>query len=355
MPTLHEPLTLGALALPNRVVLAPLTRNRAGAGNVPQDIAVTYYVQRASAGLLITEATQIMPEGQGYPNTPGIHSDDQIAGWKRVTDGVHAAGGRIVLQLWHVGRVSHSQYQPGGKLPVSASAIAPDGHVYGPDWAKLPYETPRALGTSEIAGIAQQYATAARNAITAGFDGVEIHAANGYLIDQFLRDGSNTRTDRYGGTLENRTRFMVEVTEAVTKAVPAGRVGIRLSPNNAYNSMSDTNPEALFTAAAAAIAPFGLAYVHLVNTTEPEPFKPLARAIRDAARAPLILNGGYDGARAAADVASGLADAVAFGKLFIANPDLPRRLQEGGPLNAWDAKTFYGGGAAGYIDYPALA
>jgi N-ethylmaleimide reductase len=353
---LFTPVELGAMALPNRVLLAPLTRNRADAGNVPSELALTYYVQRASGGLLITEATQVTPEGQGYPNTPGIHSEAQVQGWRKITDAVHKAGGRMVLQLWHVGRISHPVFQPGGKLPVSASAIAPEGHVYDPSWQKIPYVAPRALETSEIPSVVAQYAAGARNAKDAGFDGVEIHGANGYLIDQFLRDGSNKRTDAYGGSIDNRTRFMVEVVEAVTKIWDSGRVGIRLSPNNPYNSMSDSDPQALFTAVAAKLAPFKLAYIHLVNANPAAAaeFAPLAAAIKSAAATNLILNGGYTLERGNADIASGLADAIAFGKLFIANPDLPRRLREGRPLNTPDATTFYGGSAKGYTDYPTV-
>jgi len=352
-PDLFSPIHYGSIAAKNRIVLAPLTRNRAGAGLAPTDLAVTYYAQRASAGLLITEATQITADGQGYPDTPGIHSPEQIAGWRKVTDAVHAAGGKIVLQLWYTGRVSHSVFL-GGKQPVSASAIRPTGHIYLPGWKKADYETPRALETAEIPGIVADYATAARNAKAAGFDGVEVHAANGYLIDQFLRDGSNQRTDAYGGSIENRCRFLVEVTEAVVAAWgDGGGVGVRFSPHNAYNDMSDSDPAALFTQAAASLKRFGLAYVHVVEPLGTTPA--LASAISKAIGAPLIVNGGYDRASGIAAIASGAADAIAYGKLFIANPDLVERFKAEAPLNEPDQRTFYGGGAKGYIDYPKLA
>ncbi len=352
-PDLFSPITFGSIEAKNRIVLAPLTRNRAGAGNVPQAIAVTYYTQRASGGLLITEATQVSPEGQGYPDTPGIHSPEQIAGWKKVTDSVHAAGGKIVLQLWYTGRISHSVFR-GGKTPVSASAIKPSGHVYLPGWTKADYETPRALETTEIPGIIAEYAAGAKNAKQAGFDGVEIHAANGYLIDQFLRDSANQRTDQYGGSIENRVRFLVEVTEAVAAAWGSGDgVGVRLSPHNPYNDMSDSDPVALFTHAAASLKRFGLAFVHVVEPIGTP--NPIAPAIKAAIAAPLIVNGGYDLGTSQSAIAAGETDAVAFGKLYIANPDLAERLKAGGPYNEPNPKTFYGGGAAGYIDYPALA
>ncbi len=351
---LLTPTHFGSIDVANRVVLAPLTRNRAGAGDVPTDLTVTYYTQRATGGLLITEATQILPEGKGYPNTPGIHSPEQIAGWKKVTDAVHAAGGKIVLQLWFTGRISHSAHQPDGRLPVSASAVKPDGHVYLPDWSKAEYETPRALEIDEIPGIAAAYGRATHNAKAAGFDGVEIHAANGYLIDQFLRDGSNKRTDRYGGSIENRVRFLVEVTEQVTAAWGSGDgVGVRFSPHNPYNDMNESDPEALFTHAAASLKRFGLAYVHVIEAVGDTPA--LAAKIKAAIGAPLILNGGYDIASGSAAVASGLADAIAYGKAFLANPDLVARIAAGAALNDPDPSSFFGGTAKGYIDYPTLA
>ncbi len=320
---------------------------------MPNELAITYYTQRASAGLLITEATQISPDGQGYPDTPGIHSPEQIAGWKKITDCVHAAGGKIVLQLWYTGRISHSVFL-GGKSPVSASALKPTGHVYLPGWKKADYETPRALETAEIPGIVAQYATAAANAKAAGFDGVEVHAANGYLIDQFLRDGSNHRTDQYGGSIENRCRFLVEVTEAVVAAWgDSGGVGVRFSPHNPYNDMSDSDPAALFTAAAASLKRFGLAYIHVLEPVGTTPA--LAGDMKAAIGGiPLIVNGSYDYETGTSAVAGGVIDAVAYGKLYIANPDLVERFAAGSSLNEPNPKTFYGGGAAGYTDYPTL-
>ncbi len=351
---LFSPLTLGDIKLPNRVVMAPLTRCRAGAGNVPQPLNVEYYRQRASAGLIISEATQVVPEGQGYPNTPGIHSDAQVAGWKTVTDAVHAAGGRIVLQLWHVGRVSHPVFQPGNQLPVAPSAIAPKGQLYGPDWKKIDYVAPRALELAEIPGVIEGYVVGARNAKRAGFDGVEVHGANGYLLDQFIRDGSNTRTDSYGGSITNRARLTLEVVEAVVGVWGASRVGIRLSPLNPNNDMADSNPKATFGFVARELARFGLAYVHVLEPVETPADTQVLGTVKAACCAPVIANNGYTLETAQAAIRAGKVDAVAFGKLFLANPDLPKRLTAGAPLNDWDMKTFYGGGAAGYTDYAAL-
>ncbi len=292
-PDLFTPFQLGALALPNRVVMAPMTRNRAGPGNVPGALAAEYYAQRASAGLIVTEATQVSPQGVGYPGTPGIHSEQQVAGWRRVTDAVHAAGGRIFLQLWHVGRISHPSLQPGGALPVAPSALAAKGDAFtasGPQ----PFVTPRALETTEIPGVVAQFEAGARHALAARFDGVEIHGANGYLIDQFLRDGTNRRTDRYGGSLQNRARFLLEVTEAVAGVWGAERVGVRLSPQGDFNDMHDSNPRATFGHAALALAPLGLAYLHAV-----EPAGTAGRAslwsadLKEAFDGPLMVNGGY--------------------------------------------------------------
>jgi N-ethylmaleimide reductase len=274
---LFSELDLGALTLPHRVAMAPLTRNRAADGNVPHDLNVEYYRQRASAALIITEATQVAPKGQGYPRTPGIHSDAQVEGWKQVTDAVHEAGGRIFLQLWHVGRISHSSYHD-GERPVAPSAIAPAGEVLTPDMEMVPFETPRALATDEVSEVVEQYRQGAENARRAGFDGVEIHAANGYLIDQFLRSGTNERTDRYGGSLENRLRFLREVTEAVTGEWDADRVGVRFSPLSPFNDMHDEHPAETFAAAAATANDFGLAYVHHVEPDAPKP--PVARPRR---------------------------------------------------------------------------
>jgi N-ethylmaleimide reductase len=350
-PDLFTPIQLGALALPDRVVMAPMTRNRAGPGNIPGALAAEYYRQRASAGLIITEATQVSPQGVGYPGTPGIHSAEQVAGWRRVTDAVHAAGGRIFLQLWHVGRISHPSLQPDGALPVAPSAVAAAGDAFtasGPQ----PFVTPRALETEEIPGIAAQFENGARHALAAGFDGVEIHGANGYLIDQFLRDGTNRRTDRYGGSVENRGRFLLEVTKAVAGVWGPDRVGVRLSPQSDFNDMHDSDPAATFGYAAQALAPFGLAYLHVVEPVGTT--TPLAARLKQAFRGQLIVNGGSNRALAEAALARGEADLVSFGASFLANPDLPLRLARNAALNAPDPATFYGGDQRGYTDYPAL-
>ncbi|HEY9612346.1 MAG TPA: alkene reductase [Allocoleopsis sp.] len=352
---LLSPYKLGNLELPNRIVMAPLTRNRAGQGNVPGQLNATYYAQRASAGLLITEATQVSPQGQGYPGTPGIHSPEQVEGWKLVTDAVHQQGGRIFLQLWHVGRVSHPDLQPDGALPVAPSAIAPRGEAATYEGPK-PFVTPRALKTSEIPEIVEQYRQGAENALQAGFDGVEIHGANGYLLDQFLRDGTNHRTDEYGGSIENRARLLLEVTEAVAGVWGAQRVGVRLSPSGTFNDMHDSNPLATFRYAAEALNRFGLAYLHIVEVNEADlrhggtevPTQPL----RDRFTRTLMVNGGYNSDRANAVLGKGEADLVSFGTLFLANPDLPKRFALNAPLNPPDPATFYGGGEKGYTDYP---
>ncbi len=355
-PNLFTPLDIGPLKLPNRVIMAPLTRSRAGPGNVPHALNALYYAQRASAGLIVTEATQVAPEGQGYIFTPGIHSDEQIEGWSRVTGAVHAAGGRIFLQLWHVGRISHPVFQPDGKLPVGPSAIQPKGvtafTLEGPK--EIP--TPRALATEEIPGVVAKYAQGATNALAAGFDGVEVHGANGYLIDQFLRDGSNKRTDAYGGPIENRVRFLLEVVDAVAAVAGASRTGLRISPQNPFNDMSDSDPQALFNHVAKSLSGKGLAYLHVVegsqDGTATPPFD--YASIKRLFGGPLIANSGFDKARAEAVIAEGRADAIAFGKPFIANPDLVARLYLDAPLNTADAATFYGGGDKGYTDYPLL-
>ena len=363
---LLEPISLGSLTLANRVVMAPMTRNRAGPGNVPQPINAEYYRQRASAGMIITEATQVSPYGLGYPGTPGIHSNAQIAGWSAVTEAVHEAGGRIILQLWHVGRSSHSSLMPGGVLPVAPSAIAIDGQTFTSEGMK-DYETPRALETGEIPEIVQQFRSGAANALAAGFDGVEVHGANGYLLDQFTRDGSNLRTDAYGGGIDNRIRMPLEVTKAVIDVWGAARVGYRISPFQKFNSMSDSDPVATFSKLTADLNNLNIGYLHLVETDAPgsaaEDALPdhflaarhcLFAHLRDLYDGPLIVNSGYDGARGDAILASGGADVVAYGKLFLANPDLPRRLGATSPLNEPNKATFYGGGAEGYTDYPAL-
>ncbi|MDE1962269.1 MAG: alkene reductase [Xanthomonadaceae bacterium] len=354
---LFQPITVGDLKLPNRIVMAPLTRNRAGEGNTVGALQATYYSQRASAGLIIAEATQVVPEGQGYIATPGIHSDAQVAGWKEVTDAVHAAGGRIVLQLWHVGRISHTSLQPGGKAPVAPSAIRADAKVFTAEGFSDVSE-PRALELAEIPALIDSYRAAARRAIEAGFDGVEVHAANGYLIDQFLRDKSNQRTDAYGGSIENRTRLLVEVCEAVANEIGAGRTGVRLSPLTPFGDIADSNPQALFNRAVERLAALDLAFIHVIEgdtggNREPQPFD--YAAMRKPFKGAWIVNNGYDRALAIDAVASGKADLVAFGRAFIANPDLPRRLREDAPLNPLDGNTLYGGDSKGYTDYPALA
>jgi N-ethylmaleimide reductase len=355
--SLLSPVALGLLELPNRVVMAPMTRNRAGPGNVPGPLNVTYYAQRASAGLIVSEATQISPQGVGYPLTPGIHSAEQVAGWRLVTDAVHYAGGRIFLQLWHVGRISHPSLQPDNAAPVAPSAITPAGQAWTLDGMK-PYVTPRALETAEITGIVEDYRRGAANAREAGFDGVELHGANGYLIDQFLRDGTNKRTDHYGGSALNRSRFLIEATEALVSVWGADRVGVRLSPTNPYNDIADSNPAETFGVAVGELNRFGLCYLHVVEPGSSDPIAagaaPGIRFFRKHWRGRLIANKGYDLERANAVLRDGSADLVAFAALFLANPDLPDRLCRGGPFNPPDRKTFYGGGAAGYTDYPPL-
>ena len=356
--TLFSPVRLGPYTLPNRMAMAPMTRNRAGEGNVPQQLNTEYYAQRASAGLIITEATQVSPQGVGYPATPGIHSAAQVSGWKSATDAVHAKGGHIFLQLWNVGRISHPSLQPNGALPVAPSAIKPAGQVYTYQGMQ-DYVTPHALNLSEIPGIIGQYRDAANNALTAGFDGVEIHGANGYLLDQFLRDGSNTRTDAYGGTTAKRARLMLEVTDAVCSVWGGNRVGIRLSPLQPFNDMHDSNPEATFSYAVEQLNRFGLAYLHV---TEMGKEKPSAAGpafdllkLRKIWKGVYMTNSGYDLARANAALGANEADMVSFGALFLANPDLPARFAKGAPLNTPDQATFYGGNEKGYTDYPFLS
>lgn len=351
---LFSPGKLGSIEIKNRILMAPLTRNRAGEGGVPQDINVTYYAQRATAGLIITEATPISATAHGYPTLPGIYTDAQIAGWKKVTDAVHAKGGKIVLQLWHVGRISHPSLQPNGILPVAPSAIKPAGQAFTYQGLQ-DYVEPRALEASELPGIVQDYVNAAKNALLAGFDGVEIHAANGYLLDQFLRDGSNKRTDNYGGSLENRVRFVKEVTQAVVNAVGADKVGIRLSPVNPFNDMKDSNPQVLFNYVVDTLNQFNLAYLHVLEGGIGEGADTFNfEALRKHFKGAYIANLAYDKARGNAAIASGHADAIAFGVPFIANPDLVERFKVDAPLNTADQNTFYGGTEVGYTDYPTL-
>ncbi|HYO83118.1 MAG TPA: alkene reductase, partial [Bryobacteraceae bacterium] len=345
-------------------VMAPLTRQRAGTPpHVPNDLMTEYYRQRASAGGLIgTEATQIALAARGYPDTPGIHTDEQVAGWKQITNAVHEKNGLIVLQLWHTGRISHSSFQPDGSVPAAPSAVRPSGKTYTADFKLVDFETPRALDGSELAGIVQQFADAASRARAAGFDGVEIHGANGYLLDQFLLDGTNRRTDEYGGSIENRARFVLEVAEAVAAAWEPGRVGIRFSPWGSFNDMFDSDPVPLFRYVLRQLSPLGLAYVHLIEPRHQElspdgvdvPAPSASQLFRQDFSGALISAGNYNGERAQAAVRNGLVDAVAFGRYFIANPDLPARLQRNAPLNPYDRSTFYGGDARGYTDYPTL-
>jgi N-ethylmaleimide reductase len=362
MPSLFDPIRIGDIELATRLVMAPLTRNRASPGQVPNDLMRQYYEQRADpatgAGLIITEATQISPMGQGYRDTPGIHSAEQVAAWRRITEAVHARGGRIVVQLWHVGRISHSSLLPGGAAPVSSTARAANVNTLGAE-GRAPCSVPRALRTDEIPALVADYAQAARNAMAAGFDGVEVHAANGYLIDQFLRDGINDRSDAYGGSIANRARLLVEVMQAVTQAIGGGRSALRLSPVTPSNDApQDSNPQALMAHLAQHLAPLQLAYVHVVEgatggARDIAPFD--YAALRAQCGAPWMVNNGYDRGMAMEAVSSGHADLVAIGKPFIANPDLGRRLRENAALNVLETKTLYGGGAAGYTDYPAVA
>jgi len=351
---LFTPLQLGSLRLPNRIVLAPLTRNRAGPGNVPQTMNVTYYVQRATAGLIITEASQISPQGVGYPATPGIHNEQQVSGWRQVTEAVHRVGGRIFIQLWHVGRISHPSLQPDQVQPVAPSAICPRGAAMTYDGPQ-PFETPRALETAEIPGIVAEYEAAARHAVAAGFDGIEVHAANGYLLDQFLRDGTNHRSDNYGGDINNRMRLLDEVLTAVCRVWGADKVGVRLSPENRFNDISDSQPQQTFNAVVRMLRGHGLAYLHVVEGDMTTGESELDyRELKELFGGIYMANNGYDLERATQAVREGAADLVSFGKLYIANPDLPARFAQGAPLNAPDPATFYGGDERGYTDYPTL-
>ncbi len=365
-PHLLSPLRVGAFSLKHRVVMAPLTRMRsAQPGDVPQPLNVEYYRQRASeGGLIVSEATQISLQGKGYPAAPGIHTAAQVEGWRAVTDAVHGKGGIIVLQLWHVGRNSHSSLHPEDGLPVAPSAIAPKtGKALRPDFTQVEYETPRALTIEELPGIVEQYRRGAENARAAGFDGVEIHSANGYLLDQFLQDGSNHRTDAYGGSIENRARLLLEVTDAVTAVWGADRVGVRLAPFGTFGDMSDSDPVSLFTYVLEQLSARGIAYAHLVeprvgNAGQGAPLDPsavrTAQTFRTAFQGVLISAGGYTAAEAEQSITTGYADAIAFGRLFISNPDLPERFRRDAPLNEYNRATFYGGTEKGYTDYPQL-
>jgi N-ethylmaleimide reductase len=353
---LFTPLSLGELTLPNRVIMAPLTRNRAAMpGNVPQAMNASYYAQRSGAGLIIAEATQVSPQGIGYPATPGIHSEQQVQGWHTVNDAVHAQGGRIFLQLWYCGRISHPDLLPDGQQPVSASAIKPAGDAFTFEGLK-PFVEPRALRTDEIPGVVDQYRQAAKRAREAGFDGVEVHSANGYLLDQFLRDGSNRRDDLYGGSLENRTRLLMEVLSAVLEIWEPSRVGVRISPENPFNDIRDSDPQTTFNFVARSLSGKGLGYLHVVEGDMMSGERSADyRQIRDNFDGCYMANCGYDKARAQDVIARGDADMVSFGKLYIANPDLVQRFKADAELNTPDQDSFYGGDEKGYTDYPARA
>ena len=350
---LFTPFDLGGLVLPNRIVMAPMTRNRADR-DVAGASAATYYAQRASAGLIVTESTQVSPQGVGYANTPGVHSAAQVAAWRRVTDAVHARGGRIYAQLVHAGRISHPVLQPGGELPVAPSAVAAQGSTvtYG---GPREFPVPRALERWEIPDVVEQFARGARGALEAGFDGVEVHGGNGYLVDQFLRDGTNRRTDAYGGSIPNRARFALEVADAVAAVWGAPRVGVRISPWSGYNSMGDSDPAALFTHLAGELGARGLGYLHVIEPVSGKSASAhprLTPALRARFGGPVIANGGHGAGSARASIAAGEADLVSFATHYIANPDLVERFAEGAPLATPERSTYYGGDDRGYVDYP---
>jgi N-ethylmaleimide reductase len=356
-PDLFSPYRMGDLTLPNRIVMAPMTRSRGEAGDVPGPMTVTYYVQRASAGLIITEGSQVSPQGVGYVRTPGIYSAAQVAGWKKVTDAVHEAGGRMFIQLWHVGRVSHPDFL-GGALPVAPSALPVEGYVYTPS-GKKQIPVPRALETSEIPDIVRQFRHAAENAKAAGFDGAEIHGANSYLLDQFLRSGSNKRTDEYGGSLENRARLSLEVTKAAIEVWGGDRVGYRISPHMTAHSISDANPRETFSYLTKELKNAGLGYLHLIEPLGGRmgfvpPGERIGPALRKIFGSTFMLNGGYGLFSGNNAIARGEADLISFGEPFLANPDLPERFRHNAPLNEADVATYYAGGAKGYTDYQAL-
>ncbi|MCW8821087.1 MAG: alkene reductase [Sulfurovum sp.] len=353
---LFSPIKIGNYTLKNRIFMAPMTRCRSVQNNVPNELMATYYGQRASAGLIISEATQISTQGIGYPYTPGIHTDEQVQGWKKVTQTVHDKDGKIFLQLWHVGRISHSTYH-GGELPVAPSAIKPSGKIYTFEGIKE-FETPRALTADEIKEIVKEYATGAKNAIEAGFDGVEIHAANGYLLDQFLRDGTNIREDEYGSSIENRSRFLFDVIKAVSTEIGADKTGLRLSPSGTFNDMTDSDPQKHFTYICEKLNAFDLAYLHIVDALEGD-IRHGANVVelsilRNAYKGVLIVNGAYNKERGNAAIQTHQADAVSFGVLFIANPDLPARFKTNAGLNEASPDTFYTQDEKGYIDYPKM-
>ena len=355
---LFEPTTVGALRPANRIVMAPLTRNRAGPGLVPGPFAAEYYAQRAGAGLIIAEATQISAQAQGYADTPGCYTDDQVVGWKAVTEAVHAKGGKIVLQLWHTGRMSHTSFQKDGAAPVAPSAIRANAKTFIAGQGFVDCSTPRALGLHEIPGVIEDFRFAASRAMEAGFDGVEIHGAHGYLLDAFLRDGSNRRTDFYGGSIDNRARLLLQVAEVCANAIGADHLGVRISPVSTAGDSRDSNPQPLFEQVAQGLSALGLAYVHVVEgetggARDSLPFD--YEALRRRFKGAWMVNNGYDRAMAIDAVNAGRADLVSFGRLYIANPDLAERLRMNAPLNGlMRPETFYGGGAHGYVDYPSL-
>ena len=366
MPTIFDNLKIGNLTLPNRIIMAPLTRMRSKQpGNIPWELNATYYAQRASAGFILTEATQISQQGQGYPGTPGIHSKEQVQGWKLVTDAVHKNGGHIFLQLWHVGRISHSSHQPNNSLPVAPSAIAAkNSGTFTADWKPTPILTPRALEASELPGIIQDYVKAAKNAKDAGFDGVEVHMANGYLLDEFLQNESNKRTDEFGGPIQNRVKFPMQVLDAVINVFGKDRVGVRLSPYGTFNDMSDSNPIELFTHVIDQLNQRQIAFLDMIeprattagggddlNANAPSANKLFRKKFKGI----FISAGGYNPEDAKKAIEADEVDAVAFGRIFIANPDLPKRIKTNATLNAYDRSTFYGGNEKGYTDYPNLS
>ena len=361
-PDLFTPMTLGGLTLSHRVVMPPLTRMRATMpGNVANEMMARYYGQRASrGGFIICEASQVSPDGRGIPCTPGIHSAEQVAGWKAVTEAIHAKGGHTYLQLWHMGRLSHPSHQPDGGLPIAPSAIAAKGEALTADFRREPFPTPRALDTAEIPGLIERYAQAARNALAAGFDGVEIHSANGYLLEQFLQSRTNQRTDAYGGSVANRCRLVLEITQAVAAVCGAGRVGIRLSPYGIANDSGEAEPMPLYSHLIGELDTLGLAYLHLIEPrasgagqaeVDHQNVPSAARLFRPRWRGVLIAAGNFRGESANAMIAAGDADAIAFGRLFISNPDLPERLRTGAPLTPYQRATFYTRGPEGYLDY----
>ena len=368
-PAVFQPVKIGRYALPHRIVMAPLTRSRARQpGNVPTLLMASYYAQRATAALIISEATQVSMQGQGYAWTPGIHTQEQVEGWRVVTSAVHGSSGLMFMQLWHVGRISHPALQPDKMLPVAPSALKPDGMAFieneRGEGELVPFVRPRALETAEIPYVVRQYIRGAQNAMAAGFDGIEIHAANGYLIDQFISSRTNKRADQYGGSVDNRSRFLFEIVEALVAIWGADRVGVRLSPLGSFNDIGDDDPETTFGSIAETLSRYGLAYLHFVNPAMADLEKGqqpgshalnMVNLIRKKYRGTLIAAGGFDLTTASGWIEQGRADAIAFGRKFIANPDLPLRLRLGAPLNADDPATYYGGGAKGYTDYPTLA